>query len=175
MVVFDLDPGDGTAMTECAEVALDIRDVLDRPRARAASPRRRARRACSSTCRSTRPHTHDHAATFALAVAQVIEKHHPTLVVTNMTKDAAPGQGASSTGARTAGTRPRSAPTRCGPDRSPTVSTPVTWDEVEAAADGEPLSFEAADVLDRVDEHGDLFAPTATLEQELPTLAAAPA
>jgi bifunctional non-homologous end joining protein LigD len=48
------------------------------------------------------------------------------------------------------------------------VSTPVTWDEVEAAADGGELSFEASDVLDRVDEHGDLFAPTLTLEQELP-------
>ena len=34
----------------------------------------------------------------------------------------------------------------------------MTWDEVEAAADGGDLSFEAADVLDRVEEHGDLFA-----------------
>ena len=40
----------------------------------------------------------------------------------------------------------------------PTVSAPVTWDEVEAAADGEPLAFEAADVLERVAEVGDLFA-----------------
>ena len=50
----------------------------------------------------------------------------------------------------------------------PTVSTPVTWDEVEAAAGGEPLTFEAADVLDRVAELGDLFAEALTLEQELP-------
>ena len=53
----------------------------------------------------------------------------------------------------------------------PTVSTPVTWDEVEAAADGEPLSFETADVLARVDELGDLFAdaldghPTAAVDR----------
>ena len=41
----------------------------------------------------------------------------------------------------------------------PTVSTPVTWDEVEACADGDvELRFEAADVLARVAEHGDLFA-----------------
>ncbi len=51
---------------------------------------------------------------------------------------------------------------------TPTVSTPVRWDEVEAGAEGEPLSFESAEVLDRIDELGDLFAPTATLEQELP-------
>ena len=44
----------------------------------------------------------------------------------------------------------------------------MTWDEVEAAADGEPLSFEAADVLARVEDHGDLFAGTLTLEQTLP-------
>jgi bifunctional non-homologous end joining protein LigD len=44
----------------------------------------------------------------------------------------------------------------------------VSWDEVEAGADGEPLSFTAPEVLDRVADVGDLFAPTATLEQELP-------
>ena len=50
----------------------------------------------------------------------------------------------------------------------PTVSTPVTWDEVEAAADGDELSFEADEVLERIDDLGDLFAETATLEQTLP-------
>ena len=53
----------------------------------------------------------------------------------------------------------------------PTVSTPVTWDEVAAAADAgdaDALVFEAPAVLDRVAEHGDLFAPLLTLEQRLP-------
>jgi bifunctional non-homologous end joining protein LigD len=48
------------------------------------------------------------------------------------------------------------------------VSTPVTWDEVAEAADGAPLTFEATDVLDRVDELGDLWAPTAHEVQHLP-------
>ena len=49
------------------------------------------------------------------------------------------------------------------------MSTPVSWDEVEACADGEvELRFEADDVLERVDEHGDLFAPVLTAEQHLP-------
>jgi bifunctional non-homologous end joining protein LigD len=54
----------------------------------------------------------------------------------------------------------------------PTVSTPVTWDEVEAGAQGkrESLVFEAATVLDRVQRLGDLFAPLLTLKQELPAL-----
>jgi bifunctional non-homologous end joining protein LigD len=52
----------------------------------------------------------------------------------------------------------------------PTVSTPVTWDEVEAVAGGEDpaaLVFEIDDVLARVAEHGDLFAEVLTLCQDL--------
>jgi bifunctional non-homologous end joining protein LigD len=48
------------------------------------------------------------------------------------------------------------------------VSTPLSWDEVADGASGAPLVFEAADVLARVAERGDLFAPTATLVQGLP-------
>jgi bifunctional non-homologous end joining protein LigD len=48
------------------------------------------------------------------------------------------------------------------------VSTPVTWDEVGGCAEGETLSFVAGEVLARIDELGDLFGPTSTLEQELP-------
>jgi bifunctional non-homologous end joining protein LigD len=52
----------------------------------------------------------------------------------------------------------------------PWVSTPITWDEVEAGADQTlDLRFETHDVLDRVDELGDLFAPVLTTEQRLPS------
>jgi bifunctional non-homologous end joining protein LigD len=53
----------------------------------------------------------------------------------------------------------------------PTASTPLRWEEVEQAAvsgDGESLRFEAAAVLDRIDAHGDLFAPVLELKQKLP-------
>jgi bifunctional non-homologous end joining protein LigD len=51
----------------------------------------------------------------------------------------------------------------------PTISTPVTWEEVEAGASGDDeLVFEAGDVLARIEEHGDLFAPVLELEQSLP-------
>jgi len=55
----------------------------------------------------------------------------------------------------------------------PTCSTPITWEEVQQAADsgdGSQLVFETKDVLKRLDEHGDLFAPVLELEQELPQL-----
>jgi bifunctional non-homologous end joining protein LigD len=52
----------------------------------------------------------------------------------------------------------------------PTVSTPVRWDELEAAVasrDPSPLIFEMADVLRRVEDHGDLFAAVLTTVQHL--------
>jgi bifunctional non-homologous end joining protein LigD len=55
----------------------------------------------------------------------------------------------------------------------PTVSAPVTWDEVEAGSrrrSADVLSFEHDDVLDRVERDGDLFAPVLTLRQALPPL-----
>ena len=58
----------------------------------------------------------------------------------------------------------------------PTVSTPLGWDEVEgvlASRDPEELAFTSAEVLARVAEHGDLFAPVVELEQELPVASSA--
>ena len=58
---------------------------------------------------------------------------------------------------------------RARPD--PTVSTPVTWDEVEdvvRSRDPDDLAFTSGEVLDRVAEHGDRFAPVLELRQELP-------
>ncbi len=50
-----------------------------------------------------------------------------------------------------------------------TCSTPVTWDEVAACADGgAELRFVWSDVLARVEAHGDLFEPVLTLQQTLP-------
>jgi bifunctional non-homologous end joining protein LigD len=50
----------------------------------------------------------------------------------------------------------------------PTVSTPLTWEEVQAATEPDDLVFRAGDVLERVSEHGDLFAGVVELEQRLP-------
>ncbi len=100
-------------------------------------------------------------------MAQVLEAAHPTLVVTTQAKAARTNKvlidwsqnsrHKTTICAYSLRARPR-----------PTVSTPVTWDEVEAAADGATLSFEAAEVLARVGQQGDLFANAATLVQHLP-------
>jgi bifunctional non-homologous end joining protein LigD len=166
MVVFDLDPGDGAGMTECADVAIDIRDTLDRL-GLALFPKTSGSKGLQLYLPLNTPHTHAHASEFALAVAQMMEKHHPDRIVSNMKKElrrnkvlidwSQNSRHKTTVCAYSLRARPH-----------PTVSTPVTWDEVEDAAAGAPLSFETADVLDRIDAMGDLFAPTATLEQQLP-------
>lgn len=166
MVVFDLDPGPGTAMTECAEVGLWIRDVLAGIDL-VSFPKTSGSKGLQVYVPLNTPHDHEHASSFALAVAQVLEKANPERIVTTQAKAARSGKvlidwsqnsrHKTTACVYTLRARPR-----------PTVSTPVTWDEVACAADGEPLVFEAADVLQRVEELGDLFAPTLDMEQSLP-------
>jgi bifunctional non-homologous end joining protein LigD len=167
MVVFDLDPGPPAALGECAAIALEIREVLDRLDL-VALPKTSGSKGLQLYVPVNGPGTHDGAGEFALAVAQVVEQRRPKDVVTVMTKAARGGKvfidwsqnsrHKTTIAVYSLRARPR-----------PTVSTPITWDEVEAAADGgEELRFEAADVLARVEEQGDLFAPALTLEQELP-------
>jgi bifunctional non-homologous end joining protein LigD len=55
----------------------------------------------------------------------------------------------------------------------PTVSTPVTWDEVSGARDSGDqamLVFEHDETLARIEEHGDLFEPVLTMQQRLPKI-----
>jgi bifunctional non-homologous end joining protein LigD len=166
MVVFDLDPGAPATITECAEVALDIRAALAGIDLEL-FPKTSGSKGLQLYLPLNTPATHDHAGEFALALAQMMEKHHPERVVSNMKKELRKGKVLIDWSQNS-----RHKTTVCAYSLRarphPTVSTPVTWAEVEAAAGGAPLSFEVADVLARVDELGDLFAATATLEQRLP-------
>lgn len=167
MCVFDLDPGPGTGIPECAEVALDIRAVLDRLAGLVCFAKTSGSKGLQVYVPLNTPHTHDHCSSFALAVAQVLERHHAERVTSVMRKSARPGKvfidwsqnsrHKTTVAVYSLRARPR-----------PTASTPVSWDEVSDAAAGAPLSFEAAAVLARIDQHGDLFAPALTLEQHLP-------
>jgi bifunctional non-homologous end joining protein LigD len=167
MCVFDLDPGPRTGIPECAEVALDIRSVLDRLAGLQCFAKTSGSKGLQVYVPLNSPHTHEHCSSFAQAVAQVLEKHHADRVTSVMSKAARPGKvfidwSQNSRHKTTVAVYSLRARAR------PTVSTPVTWDEVEAAAGGAPLSFETAAVLERVAALGDLFAPTLTVEQELP-------
>ena len=167
MLVFDLDPGPKTDIRECCEVALDIQGVLDNLAGLECHPKTSGSKGLQVYVPLNTPHTHEHCSEFAQAVAQVLEKHHPDRITSNMAKASRQGRvfidwsqnsrHKTTVAVYSLRARPH-----------PTVSTPVTWDEVADAATGMPLSFETGDVLARVAEHGDLFAPTLTVEQTLP-------
>ena len=166
MVVFDLDPGDGVAIDGCAAVALDLRTLLDSA-GLVAFPKTSGSKGMQIYVPLNAPHTHAHASDFALAAGQVLERRSPKTVTTTMKRSVRGGKVFIDWSQNS-----RHKTTICAYSLRarphPTVSTPVSWDEVAAAADGAPLTFEAAEVLDRVDELGDLFAPTLALVQHLP-------
>jgi bifunctional non-homologous end joining protein LigD len=167
ILVFDFDPGPQTTIKDCCEVALWVREILA-----AAGLDAWAKTSGSKGLQLyvplNTPCTHEHAADFALAVGQVLERQHRDRVTTVMAKAVRPGkifvdwsQNArhkTTIGVYSMRARPQ-----------PTVSTPVTWEEVEACAAGDvELRFAWDAVLARVDELGDLFAPVLTTEQRLP-------
>jgi bifunctional non-homologous end joining protein LigD len=174
-MVFDLDPGDGTDITDCARLALDLAhrlagDALDCWAKTSGSkgmqlyvPLNGAPRAGRKGARPTYEHTR----AYALTVAAELEDEDPGRVVTVMAKQARRNKvfidwsqnHQHKTTVSVYSVRARS---------RPTVSTPLTWDEVDAIAAGEVLAFTATEVLARVDEHGDLFAPVLERQQALP-------
>ena len=108
---------------------------------------------------------------FAHALAEQLEREHPDRVVSKMKKSLRAGKvfvdwSQNDEHKTTVCVYSLRAKQR------PMVSTPVTWDEVTAAAakrgDREPLAFDAAEALRRVEERGDLFAPVLRLKQRLP-------
>jgi bifunctional non-homologous end joining protein LigD len=166
MVVFDLDPGAPATIVECCRIALEIRDVLDHLDL-VAFPKTSGSKGLQLYVPLNNPHTHEHASSFALAVAQLLEKQRPDQVVSNMSKAVRPGK-IFVDWSQNSRHKTTIAPYSMRAKETPTVSTPITWDEVATGAGGEVLSFETDDVLARIEELGDLFAATATLEQQLP-------
>ena len=171
--VFDLDPGAPAAVGECAEVALDIREALD-GLGLEAFPKTSGSKGLQVYVPLNTPHTHEQCSAFAQAVAQLLERAAPDAVTSTMAKAVRPGKvfvdwsqnsrHKTTVAVYSLRARPH-----------PTVSTPLSWEEVEtAAADHKNgislLTFEMSDVLARVSDDGDLFAPVNALEQRLPGL-----
>jgi bifunctional non-homologous end joining protein LigD len=152
LIVFDLDPGPPATIAECCEVAVPLREILERdglhPVAKTSGSKGMQ---VSAPVEVSDPElTSD----YALSVARKLERQMPDLVVSRMAKSLRPRKifvdWSQNNPAKTT-----VAPYSLRAKALPTVSTPLTWDEVEA---GGALSFTAAEVLDRVDAHGDLFA-----------------
>jgi bifunctional non-homologous end joining protein LigD len=167
-VVFDFDPGPETDIGDCCGIALRVRDILGAVGLDGWCKTSGSKGLQLYVPLNTDGASHDRAAEFALAVGQVLEKQLPKQVTTVMAKVHRPGK-IFVDWSQNAHHKTTIAPYSLRARPEPTVSTPVSWEEVEAGAAGDvELRFEAADVLARVDEHGDLFSPVLTVEQHLP-------
>jgi bifunctional non-homologous end joining protein LigD len=179
VLAFDLDPGPPADVVDCCRVALRLRELFEHfdlqsfPKTSGSkglqvyaplNDDEIAYEADGEDGQGTKP--------LARAIAQLLEKQTPKEVVSKMKKVERKGKvfvDWSQNHRRKTTIAVYSLRAR----ERPTVSTPVTWEEVEhAAKKGDPdlLVFEAKDVLKRIDEHGDLFEPVLKLKQALPRL-----
>ena len=167
-LVFDFDPGAPASIVECCQVALAVRTVLDSVGLQGWCKTSGSKGLQMYVPLNTPSATHQGAADFALAVGQVLERQLPGRVTTVMAKAERPGK-IFVDWSQNAFHKTTIAPYSLRARREPTVSTPVSWSEVEASARGVlELRFTSDEVLARVDELGDLFAEVLVLEQELP-------
>ena len=165
VLAFDLDPGPPAGIAECCEVALLLREVLSQlglecfvKTSGSKGMQLYAPLNTEVTYEDTKP--------FAHGLARLLESRHKDLIVSVMKKSLRPGKvfidwsqndrHKTTVGAYSLRARDR-----------PTVSTPLSWDELD---DPGALSFDSAEVLARLEEHGDAFAGVFETEQELPNL-----
>jgi bifunctional non-homologous end joining protein LigD len=168
-VVFDLDPGAPADVLDCAQVAIWIRGMFDRLGLRS-YPKTSGSKGLQLYVPLNTEVGYEQTKLFARAVAETLESKFPERVVSRMTK--------SERGGRVLidwSQNDRHKTTVCVYSlramARPTVSTPVEWEEVEAAlagADASRLVFDHATVRRRVGERGDLFAPLLSKRQSLP-------
>ncbi len=171
ILAFDLDPGPPASILECARVALALRELLE-PLGLEGWAKTSGSKGLQVYFPLNTETSYEQTKPFALAVAQLLERRHPELVVSSMRKDLRTGKvlvdwsqnDQHKTTVCVYSLRAR---------ERPTVSAPVTWEEVESALEaGEraQLEFDSEIVLERIDAHGDLFAPVLERRQTLPEL-----
>src|SRR5208282_3984890 len=172
MIVFDLDPGPPANIVQCAQVGLWVREIFDHFGLQS-FPKTSGSKGMQIYVPLNTKTSYEQTKSFAHAVARLLEQEHPGLVVSDMKKAVRTNKvfvdwsqnDQHKTTISVYSLRAR---------EHPTVSTPVTWEEVEQALkkkDAGSLVFEAKDVLARVEKMGDLFEPVQKLQQKLPQLA----
>jgi bifunctional non-homologous end joining protein LigD len=172
MVVFDLDPGAPAGILECAEVALLIRHVLEDLGLECVI-KTSGSKGLQVYLPLNTPTSYGRTAGFSRTVAQALESSEPTKVVSAQRKDLRRGKVLVDWSQNSRHKTTVSAYSLRATEDA-TVSTPLQWEEVEEVVetgDASWLRFGAPEVLERVADLGDLFAPAATLRQRLPELA----
>lgn len=169
-IVLELDPTPPAGMVECVGVALDLRDMFAEV----------GLRCWAKTCGGrglhlyvplNTPVTFSQARTFARLVAETYADRYPDLATTNARKRVYPGQVFMDWRANQEDQPSLCVYSLCSSGWHPTVSTPVTWQELEAAwvrQDGSALTFGPDQVVERIARKGDLFDQVLALQQHLP-------
>ena len=171
MIAFDLDPGEPAGLLECCRVAVVLQGMFEHLGLKA-FPKTSGSKGMQIYVPLNTPETTTYAHTkgFAKAVAELLEAEAADLVVSRQTKTLRRGKvlvdwsqnDDNKTTVCVYSPRAR---------ERPTVSTPLTWDEVHGAldaGDADRLVYDLDGVLARVRDQGDLFAEVLTLVQELP-------
>jgi bifunctional non-homologous end joining protein LigD len=171
MMVFDLDPGPPASIVQCCQVGLWLREIFEHFGLQS-FPKTSGSKGLQLYVPLNTPTKYEFTKTFARALAQLLEQEHPDMVVSDMKKSLRTGKvfvdwsqnDEHKTTVAVYSLRAR---------ERPTVSTPVTWEEVEQCLkkkDASLLVFEARQTVARVEKMGDLFAPLRELKQRLPDL-----
>ncbi|MGI9086873.1 MAG: non-homologous end-joining DNA ligase [Chthoniobacterales bacterium] len=169
MMVFDLDPGPPADMVQCCQVGLWLRDLLGEMKLQSWAKTSGSKGLQVYVPLNTAI-TFDQTKALARALAEHLERTHPNLVVHKMLKSLRKGKvlvdwsqnDEHKTTINVYSLRAK---------EQPTVSTPVSWDEVETCLKKKKaglLAFNSDQVLQRVQKMGDLFAQVETLKQKLP-------
>ena len=173
MMVFDLDPGPPANIVQCCQVGIWLREIFDHFELQS-FPKTSGSKGLQIYVPLNTPTKYEATKTFAHALAQLLEHEHPDMVVSDMKKTIRTGKvfvdwsqnDEHKTTVAVYSLRAR---------EHPTVSTPVTWEEVERTLkkkDANLLVFEARQAVSRVEKLGDLFAPVLELKRRLPDLKA---
>lgn len=167
LLVFDLDPGQGASIVHCCRVAGWIRELLAADGLRA-WPKTSGSKGLQLYVPVTVAEP-ERTVDYARWVAARLSREHPESVVATMSRAARAGkvfvdwnqnkQAKTTIAAYSLRARPR-----------PTVSTPVSWEEVAECRDTEDLVFTVGDVRDRLGEHGDLFGGLDAERYEIPAV-----
>ncbi|HUO48701.1 MAG TPA: non-homologous end-joining DNA ligase, partial [Acidimicrobiales bacterium] len=169
-MVFDLDPGPPATVVECCRVAQWLRVELDGHGHTVVCPKTSGSKGLQLYIPLDPPWPADEVRRLAQELAKQMERDRPEVVVAVMRRELRTGKVFIDWG-QNHPVKTTIAPYSLRAQPEPTVSTPVTWDEVDACArSGDPrdLRFLAADVLERVDRLGDLFVPLAPRARRRP-------
>jgi bifunctional non-homologous end joining protein LigD len=169
-LVFDLDPGAPATIVECCHVGLQLQGMFEHLGLESYAKTSGSKGLQVYVPLNSADITYNRTKPFAKAVAELLESAEPDAVVSRMTKTRRTGKVLIDWSQNDAKKTTVCAYSLRASER-PTVSTPLDWDEVRAGRDsGDPasLAFEAGQVLERVAERGDLFAPVLSTVQRLP-------